>query len=141
MLLVVLILVMGVFTLGYAFRKRLPFRWLLGAAALGIAFLLMPFSPVGNVLATIMDPVYIIPKESSVWTFHPTVMNSGSGDWWLYGEDSRHFYHFIGSEEVEYVVFPRQSAAGCEGFDPHHIDSWCADQLINISPGEVGRSR
>ncbi|WP_133797628.1 hypothetical protein [Prosthecobacter fusiformis] len=97
----------------------------------------MPFSPVGNLLGTLMDPGYIIPEESSVWTFTPSVMNSGSGDWWMYGEDSRHYYHNIGL--VEYAVFPRSEASKCKGFNPHDIETWCPAHIKIVNPEEVER--
>ena len=32
---------------------------------------------------------YFIPAESSMWRFEATVMNPGSGEWWLYGQDGK----------------------------------------------------
>ncbi len=35
---------------------------------------------------------YFIPKESNISRFNATKMNSGSGGWWLYGEDDKYYY-------------------------------------------------
>ena len=31
---------------------------------------------------------YSIPTGSSLFSFQPTLMNQGSGDWWIYGRDN-----------------------------------------------------
>ncbi|HAK61594.1 MAG TPA: hypothetical protein DCO77_14665 [Nitrospiraceae bacterium] len=54
---------------------------------------------------------YKIPAESSIFSFKPTVMNSGSGEWWLYGEDSTHYYYLDNNTKIS-----REAAETCRGF-------------------------
>ena len=61
---------------------------------------------------------------SDVLWFNPTVMNEGSGDWWIYGEDHR-YYYFIGDGRGRYKMFPKERAQSCQGFDPTRSDTWC----------------
>lgn len=72
-----------------------------------------------------IDPVYVIPKESSIFVFEPTVMNTGSGDWWLYGEDRLYYYHFTGEEGEPTVSYRKGLALKCKGFDPTNYRTWC----------------
>lgn len=102
--------------------------------ALGVGLVLLACLPVGNLLSLLMEPAYVIPVESSLWSFTPTVMNSGSGDWWLYGEDSHFYYHFIGSDDESYAVFPRSEVARCPGFNPHEVDTWCDALVKKVRP-------
>ena len=50
---------------------------------------------VSNILSSIMDDVYFIPKESNIFVFKATEWNDGSGDWWIYGEDNKYYYMAI----------------------------------------------
>jgi hypothetical protein len=45
-----------------------------------------------NVWLLLTENAYFVPKESSIWSFEATVLNQGSGNWWVCGEDSRYFY-------------------------------------------------
>ncbi len=80
---------------------------------------------VSNTWLLIIEPANTIPTESSIWGFSPTVMNSGSGDWWIYGEDEQNFYYFTGSAERPYVVMSKSAARDCVGFDSTDHLSWC----------------
>jgi hypothetical protein len=79
----------------------------------------------GNLWLLSTGEGYRIPVESSIFTFDATVMNNGSGDWWLYGEDSKNFYRYTGEPERPYVVYSRARAASCKGFDLHDGATWC----------------
>jgi hypothetical protein len=74
---------------------------------------------------------FAIPKESSLVTFRVTHMNPGSGEWWLYGEDFRHFYG-VPDEGAAYLIFPRASVSECAGFDPHNYRTWCPALLTVV---------
>ncbi len=88
--------------------------------------LIVGYAPVGvNLWFLAIDPVYMIPRESSIFVFKPTVMNAGSGDWWIYGEDGNNFYHFTGESPSSYLSYPRKLAAQCTGFQPTNHDTWC----------------
>lgn len=78
-----------------------------------------------NIWFLATEPVYVIPEESSIFRFSPTVMNPGSGDWWLYGEDERFFYAFSGGEPSPYRAYPKASVDGCAGFVATDDATWC----------------
>lgn len=50
-----------------------------------------------NLLSKIMDDGFFVPKESNIHSFKVVKMNTGSGDWWVVGEDKN--YIFIMAEE------------------------------------------
>jgi len=78
-----------------------------------------------NLWFTLTDPVYLIPDESSLFSFKPAVMNSGSGDWWIYGEDTRFYYYFSGDQPVPYLKCSKGEAENCPGFRHDDVSSWC----------------
>lgn len=79
----------------------------------------------GNTWLLLTGNGYEIPAESSIFTFDATVMNSGSGDWWLYGEDGKNYYQYTGQGSVRYIAYPKVRAINCRGFDPHNSATWC----------------
>ncbi len=88
------------------------------------------YFPVGaNSWHLVTSSSYIVPEESSVFTFHVTKMNEGSGEWWLYGEDSRYFYHFTGAPGESYLKAEKSRIAHCSGFRPDKIETWCPNLL------------
>jgi hypothetical protein len=96
-----------------------------GAAFLAILLILLVTPVAGNLWLLLIEPLYVIPRESSISTFEPTVMNPGSGDWWIYGEDKSHFYYFTGESPSLYVMYPKKLAAQCVGFQPINYETWC----------------
>ncbi len=80
---------------------------------------------VSNLWSLAIEPVYIIPRESSVFTFQATVMNPGSGDWWIYGKDANNYYHFLGQTNVKYIKISIQTAKDCKDFNPSNYTTWC----------------
>ena len=91
---------------------------------LGLAVVTVGSPLVTNTWFLLTEPAYVIPTESSVLTFTPTIMNPGSGDWWLYGEDADYYYHFSGLDPA-YVAVPKDEALRCEGFDAVDFGTWC----------------
>jgi hypothetical protein len=79
----------------------------------------------GNVWFLATGEGYVIPARSSIFTFQAMVMNDGSGDWWLYGEDGRNFYRYTGESPYPYVTYSKTRAGSCPGFDPHDGKTWC----------------
>ena len=63
---------------------------------------------------------YAIPDSSSVFSFRPTVMNPGSGEWWLYGEDNTYYYYFDDATKIS-----KQDAEDCLGFKADDHMTWC----------------
>jgi hypothetical protein len=91
-----------------------------------IILIIITYLPIGNnVWQLCAGKGYIIPRESSFFTFQPTVMNEGSGEWWLYGKDARFYYHFVGSPRQAYLLISRSRAEKCEGFDGKNYKTWC----------------
>ena len=90
-----------------------------------IALFLLGKNFVGNGWSTLTSKDFIIPQESSLSRFRVTVMNEGSGEWWVYGQDSRYYYYFTGDKTAPYLKFPVERAAGCQGFDPTNYLTWC----------------
>ena len=68
---------------------------------------------------------YFVPAESSIFAFHETQQNSGSGGWWIRGEDRANFYA-VDPEGSGYLVFPRAAISSCPGFNPMESASWCS---------------
>lgn len=102
----------------------------IGILAISAGLALLPALPVGaNLWLLTIEPGYVIPEESSVFTFRPTAMNDGSGDWWIYGEDGGHYY-FIG-DEAGYKATSRTAAVNCEGFSASDYGTWCRTPLKN----------
>lgn len=80
-----------------------------------------------NIISLTVGAGYFIPEKSSIFTFKYTLYNSGSGEYWLYGEDSNNFYEHTSSKEL---VFPKAKVRECLGFNPLNYESWCAQYLI-----------
>lgn len=88
-------------------------------------FILINTSLVLNLWHLLIEPAYIIPAESSVFMFKPTVMNSGSGDWWIYGKDKNNYYYFTGSDRSPYDIISKDNIKECPSFDPKDHGTWC----------------
>jgi hypothetical protein len=88
--------------------------------------------PLVNLLGVIDDRGYIIPKESSWFTFRILKMNEGSGEWWIYGEDERNYY-FQGDHEykIGYVVFPKTKVNQCRDFNKLEYATWCKKYVLH----------
>jgi hypothetical protein len=74
---------------------------------LPILFSIMLFSNFFiNVWGLMIDEHYFIPQESNIFQFKVTVMNQGSGDWWLYGEDDKYYYALnLENKNPKYLKF------------------------------------
>ena len=94
-------------------------------AVLLFVLLVIQSNCVGNYYMTEIDPVYIIPNESSMCRFEVNQMNNGSGDWWIYAQDDSNYYFFLGYDSLPYIVFSRSTAEKCIGFDKVNVDTWC----------------
>ena len=94
-------------------------------AVLLFVLLVVQSNCVGNYYMTKIDPVYIIPNESSMCRFEVNQMNNGSGDWWIYAQDDSNYYFFLGYDSLPYIVFSRSTAEKCIGFDKVNVDTWC----------------
>lgn len=109
-----------------------------GAILLGAICWLSFATPIlTNVIGLASEKVYIIPDESSVWRFEPTEMNTGSGDWWIYGKDPMYFYFFEGAKDVAYQAFKRSDVTKCPDFDPHNHETWCENLVLKRKSSRI----
>ncbi|MDE1460916.1 hypothetical protein [Spartinivicinus poritis] len=76
-----------------------------------------------NTWFLLTEPVNVIPKESSILDFNPTVFNPGSGDWWVYGEDSERYYYFTYEQNKPYIYTLKSRK--CNGLIPTDYTTWC----------------
>jgi hypothetical protein len=104
------------------FRSLAMMGIVLVVIALGLGSFSMFFS---NVWLLLTGEEFEIPVESSIFTFHASILNDGSGDWWLYGEDERNYYWYTGQPSRAYVAYSKIRAMNCRGFDPHNEATWC----------------
>ncbi len=80
-----------------------------------------------NAWGVLTDKGYCIPKESSIFTFEATKMNEGSGDYWLYGEDSQYYYSLALKDLVSgepYIKISKEKASKIDYFDRHDFPTW-----------------
>ncbi len=108
----------------------------IGFIILGIGLLLSSFTELtSNPWNILTGNGYLIPKESSLFSFKATKMNTGSGDYWLYGKDNTFFYStMINGINEPYIRISKEKANLKEGFDPFNYKTWsneflCGDLL------------
>ncbi len=82
-----------------------------------------------NRISLVTSRGFVIPSESSLYEFRVLELNSGSGEWWIYGED-KHRYYFAGDGAIphSYVSIKKDEAAKCPGFNPIAFDTWCTSE-------------
>ncbi len=103
--------------------------------AIGIAVMLAGISLLGagtpllcNLWNVSTGRGYFIPEKSSVFSFTPLVMNEGSGEWWLYGEDRNNYYSLENDSGAAYIVFPKEDIKRCLGFISTDYRTWCINK-------------
>ena len=106
--------------------QRKWIRILLLLMPLCLVVLLIAFSnALLNCWMLLIEPNYIIPKESNIFQFDVNQMNEGSGDWWIYGQDNKNYYYYIGHDSLPYITFSNGAAQICSGFDKLNVNTWC----------------
>jgi hypothetical protein len=86
------------------------------------------FTPgVGNLWSLTTGRGFIIPSESSIFTFQVTEENHGSGEWWLHAEDPNYFYARGEKDGLLYIAFPKSMVSKCPSFEPRDWKTWCAE--------------
>ncbi|MFN8391215.1 MAG: hypothetical protein U0136_13065 [Bdellovibrionota bacterium] len=115
----------------------MDYRSKLLTVALSASALLLYFSVrtplLGNGWSVIADRGFFIPAESSAMDFRVTQPNEGSGEWWIYGEDSNHFYA-LDEHEAAYYVFSKEKQSECRHFSKLDRATWCAPSKRPIPP-------
>lgn len=113
--------------------KKTALSAAIGGAFLG--FILLSVSGPGNRALTNLWLLgvgngYFIPEGSSIFTFQPTVLNDGSGEWWLYGEDAEYFYALDPKDGMQALSIKKADSVRCPLFDEQKFETWCdADAL------------
>lgn len=80
----------------------------------------------GNLFSTVTGRGYFIPYHSSMFAFFEDEVNIGSGEWWLYGRDKRHYYAWIDYNPPTYLYIPRNNT--CKGFVRNDLKTWCPEE-------------
>ena len=76
-----------------------------------------------NAWMLLTDRSNTLPTESSIFSFEPYVINEGSSNYWLYGQDRNYYYHFTYQADAPYLYITRKNA--CAGFDRADVRTWC----------------
>lgn len=97
-----------------------------------IVFLILT-NVIGNTYRLIVDRGFFIPSESSLLWFESTVENSGSGEWWIYGEDNEFYFANATNLTPTYYIFPREKVSQCQGFAAKELNTWCHQYVRKIS--------
>lgn len=95
-------------------------------AGVGLLSALLFTRVIGNSLL-IMDRENFLPKEASIFTLDPYVINEGSSSYWLYAEDGDNYYHFTYEPGREYLLTHKDQS--CPGFQKDDVATWCASMF------------
>jgi hypothetical protein len=98
--------------------------------AASLVWVLFFIHTVGNLWSLATGRGFIIPEESSIFTFRVTEMNDGSGESWLYGEDTRYYYAKGDRDGLIYIAFPKAKTTQCPSFRAQEWTTWCAEFKI-----------
>jgi hypothetical protein len=77
----------------------------------------------------IADKNYYIPKESNLLIFNATVMQNGSSDAWIYGEDYNNYYFNAGLKSEDIISISKEDMKSCPNFSLSKVSSWCDAQI------------
>ena len=81
-----------------------------------------------NLYGVLTGNGFIIPEQSSLFSFKVTQMNEGSGDYWLYGEDADFYYSTIQTNDTgAYIFIPKANVGKIENFDKTDYRTWGLD--------------
>ena len=87
--------------------------------------LMIKTSLVSNLWNSMTGQGFIIPNESSLFTFEATKMNDGSGEWWLYGEDDNYYYSMEkAGVEKPYIIISKIRTEQIPNFNKHDYKTW-----------------
>jgi hypothetical protein len=105
--------------------------WLLAAFAIALLACLAFTQALANLFSLFTREGFFIPSQSSIFTFHTTVENSGSGEWWIYGEDHHYFYALPARDGTRYLAFPKANQSNNVGFQPNDYNTWLQESTIS----------
>jgi hypothetical protein len=72
-----------------------------------------------NLWCLLTENGYFIPQESNIFSFDATEMNSGSGGWWIYGEDKKYYYALY---QLGYIKLLKGNEP--DNFDRFNYHTW-----------------
>ncbi|AOM78695.1 hypothetical protein [Pedobacter steynii] len=105
-------------------KKKLPVFGIL--LLFVITALLISTNVMANLWGIGTGQGYLIPEESSMISFKATQMNTGSGEYWLYGEDEHYYYSMMATSGLKpYVFISKEKAVSCDHFDKFDFKTWC----------------
>ncbi|WP_298540899.1 DUF4952 domain-containing protein [uncultured Aquimarina sp.] len=90
-------------------------------------FLLIGFSTqlFSNSWGLLIGNSYVIPNQSSIFTFKAVKMNKGSGNYWLYGEDQKYYYTTLEKVHIgSYALLAKEKAKSISNFDKTNYKTW-----------------
>ena len=88
----------------------------------------------GNGLMLIMDRENFLPKEASIFTLDPYVINEGSSSYWLYAEDGDNYCHFTYEPGRKYLLM--RKGQPCPGLKKDDVTTWCNTRIEQTSEAE-----
>ena len=78
-----------------------------------------------NLFLSLTGTGFFIPTESNIIQFRPSIMNQGSGEWWLYAQDLNNYYALEDSFDegfYNYIFIHRDNIPN--GFNPIDKNTW-----------------
>src|SRR5215204_1144327 len=112
--------------------RRWRILWLVGALLAGA----LPFTlkqALENLYLSLVDyGGYVVPENSSIFTFNATEIESGSGGYWAYGEDGVNYFASGRDSQTLYLFTSRQDAKSCASFDPKREITWCNPARVRV---------
>jgi hypothetical protein len=81
-----------------------------------------------NLWFLINDDSYMIPEESSLYSFEPTQLKDKTESRWIYGKDGERFY-YRKDTDVHYYIISKAAADSCRNFNQFDISTWCFDYV------------
>lgn len=125
-----LVFIIVLFWLSYKiFRGPHRVNYLISTVVLIAASYGVPGRYISNRLEVMVNPYYMIPSESSLSKFKPTIYDKqGSGNNWIYAEDDKNYYYagsFAQNISSGYVFVSRDVESTCNGFKVHDFKTWC----------------
>ncbi len=105
----------------YGLSVSTAFKLLAVAAVLILAVGTNLFS---NAWMMLVDRESTLPAESSIFSFKPYVINQGSSNYWIYGQDREHYFFFSYEPAVPYLFILKSNT--CPGFDRLNVKTWCS---------------
>jgi len=91
-----------------------------------------------NLWSVLISKAFIIPNQSTIFTFKVIKMNNGNGDYWLYGEDKKYYYTTLERGNLEpYALISKTQASRTKGFNKTNYKTWFGAYLNDEFCGDL----